>query len=299
MRAAILLGAFGLDARFGEPPNSFHPVAWFGRVMNALVTRAPRGNPQQEFLYGAGIVTSGVALALAPALLLERVGRNFWLEFFASVWLLKTTFARRALLNAAERVRIELENENLDAARNELRALVSRDTSQLDEPLLAACAIESLAENASDSFVAPLFYYTVFGMRGALVYRALNTLDAMIGYRGRFEYLGKAAARVDDVVNFIPARLTALCLVLVTRSRRAWRVMQNDHARDASPNAGYPMSALAGAMNLRLEKVGTYCFNKTGGLPRAAEIARAAQIVSHALGIALFSSLIVLTLRRK
>src|SRR5262249_61854725 len=114
---------------------------------------------------------------------------------------------------AALDVRHALAGGRLHDARYALRSLCSRDASQLDPPLLVAAAIESVAENASDSFVAPLFYYALFGLPGAVFYRAVNTLDAMIGYHGRYEYLGKAAARLDDVLNFVPARLTAALLL--------------------------------------------------------------------------------------
>ena len=188
-------------------------------------------------------------------------------------------------------MRIPLEAEHIDAARHALRLLVSRDTAELDAPLLAAAAIESLAENASDSFVAPLLYYGLAGLPGACVYRAANTLDAMLGYHGRYEYLGKLPARFDDLLNLAPARLTALLIVVAAAlhgadARGAWLAMRRDHGRTASPNAGYPMAAIAGALGVRLEKVGHYCLNPAGRPPTAADLRDAEQIVSLALGIA-------------
>jgi len=156
---------------------------------------------------------------------------------------------------------------------------------------LSAAAIESLAENASDSFIAPLFYYRLFGLPGAFAYRAVNTLDAMIGYHGRYEFLGKVAARVDDALNVVPARVTALLLVIAARftrdnARRAWQTMRRDHTRTESPNAGYPMSAMAGALDVRLEKVGHYRLNENGRAPQPRDIRRAARLVSVALVMA-------------
>jgi adenosylcobinamide-phosphate synthase len=204
--------------------------------------------------------------------------------------LLKTTFAWRALHRAAGGVWQPLAADDLDAAREKLSWLVSRDASLLDEPLIAAAAIESLAENASDSVVAPLLYYLLFGLSGAFAYRAVNTLDAMIGYHGRYEHLGKVPARLDDLLNLVPARLTALLIVAAALpggadARQAWRVMWQDSRRTASPNAGWPMAAMAGALGVRLEKVGHYCLNASGRAPTAGDLRRAGRVVLLALAL--------------
>jgi adenosylcobinamide-phosphate synthase len=294
-RVQVLLIAVALDWLLGEPPNRLHPVAWFGSFIQTLERRVPRGNPRTELLYGAALATSGLAISTLLALALER-----WLDrlrvdglrILFTAMLFKISFAWRELIRAGESVQRELEAGAEDAARFGLRALVSRETSQLDEPLLAAAAIESLAENASDSFVAPLLYYQLFGLPGAFAYRALNTLDAMIGYHGQNEFLGKVPARLDDAVNWIPARLTALLLVAASRlvqanAASAWRALRRDHARTASPNAGYPMSAAAGALEVRLEKVGHYRLNEAGRAPAPGDIRRAARLVCCAMGLGL------------
>ena len=149
-------------------------------------------------------------------------------------------------------------------ARLGLRSLVSRDPSQLSPELAAAATVESVSENMADSIVGPLLFFALFGLPGAVVYRAVNTLDSMVGYRGEYEFLGKASARLDDLLNLIPARLTGLLLVLSSlflpgqRAAEAWRVMWRDHSRTQSPNAGWPMSGMAGALGVELEKVGHY-----------------------------------------
>ncbi len=295
-----------LDWLFGEPPNAFHPVAWFGTFAQALERRAPRNDPRAELLYGGGIVASSAALATLSAGLIARTLARLpnALAVTLGACALKLTFAWRALIGAGEDVRRDLETDTPDSARSDLRALVSRDTRTLDPSLLSAAAIESLAENASDSFIAPLFYFSILGLPGACVYRAVNTLDAMIGYRGKYEYLGKIAARTDDVLNFIPARLTALLLVVAARftggdARRAWATLHADHARTASPNAGYPMSAIAGALDVRLEKVGHYRLNETGRAPQPSDIHRAAKIVSATLGLGAILALLAQITRRK
>lgn len=286
--------ALVLDWLLGEPPDALHPVAWFGQLVAALERRAPREQPGPELLYGAGIVAVGVGTAALFGYAVERtagrLNRYPGLTLLCVAGMLKTTFAWRALLHAGAAVRQALEAEQPDRARYALRALVSRDTAQLDPPLLAAAAIESLAENASDAFVAPLFYYQLFGLPGACAYRAINTLDAMLGYRGRYEFLGKIPARLDDLVNWLPARLTALAIVgaaalLEANPRHAWQIMWRDHPHTASPNAGYPMSAMAGALDVCLEKMGHYRLNAGGRAPTPTDIRRASRIVTLALGL--------------
>src|SRR5262249_33430479 len=160
---------------------------------------------------------------------------------------------------AATAVGSALRADDLRTARTRLRALVSRDTSTLDRDLVAAAAVESVAENLGDSFVAPLFWYAALGLPGAVAYRYVNTCDAMLGYRGRYECLGKASARPDDMASWLPARLAAFLLVISAPlaggdATAAWHVLRRDHRRTASPNAGWPMSAMAGALAVRLEK---------------------------------------------
>jgi adenosylcobinamide-phosphate synthase len=185
-----------------------------------------------------------------------------------------------------------------------LRWLVSRDTAALDAPLLAAAAIESLAENASDSVVAPLLAYALAGLPGACAYRAVNTLDAMVGYRGRYEYLGKVPARLDDLLNIAPARLTGLLIVAAAAlcgadARQAWRAMWRDHATTDSPNAGYPMAAIAGALGVRLEKAGHYCLNAGGRAPTAEDVRRASWVVGVGVGLASLAASLIIAQRSK
>ncbi|HTU61956.1 MAG TPA: adenosylcobinamide-phosphate synthase CbiB, partial [Polyangiales bacterium] len=194
------------------------------------------------------------------------------------------------LLHAAERLGAALER-GLPEARKQLSWLCSRDPSELDEPGLINGAVESLAENLSDSVVAPLFYLCVGGLPCAVLYRAVNTLDAMIGYRGRYEWLGKASARFDDVLNFVPARLTALLLLIAAAScgssqrlslARGVRVWRDDRARTPSPNGGHPMAMAAGLLGLRLDKPGTYVLGKGMPVPTRADLPRALTLTRRA-----------------
>jgi adenosylcobinamide-phosphate synthase len=157
---------------------------------------------------------------------------------------------------------------------------------------VAAAVIESVAENTGDGLVAPLFYYTLFGLPGALVYRFLNTADAMLGYHDeKHEWLGKAAARLDDAANFVPARLTALLFLAAAGLagedvRRGWAIWRRDAGKTASPNAGHPMSAVAGVLGVELEKKGVYRLGEGLPLPEPADIARSVRLMRQAGGLA-------------
>ena len=168
-------------------------------------------------------------------------------------------------------------------ARHSLRGLVSRDATELSEPLVAAAAIESVAENTTDSFVAPWLAFALLGLPGAFAYRGVNTLDSMIGYRGRYEYLGKASARLDDFLNFIPARLSALLLLLagvVTSCsvRQGWQTALHEHRLTASPNAGWTIAAAAGLLGVALEKPGHYLIGGEYSQPTAVDIGGAVRL---------------------
>src|SRR3954451_9401336 len=186
-----------------------------GNLARALERRAPAAGDGWQLAYGA-------VLAIAPPVAYALASGRGWhwlrdrplLALAVGVPLLKSTFAIRELRRAGQRVRVPLAAGDLVMAREGLRSLVSRDVAALDAALIAAAATESLAENLSDSIVAPFLYYALFGLPGAVAYRAINTLDAMIGYRGRYEWLGKAAARLDDLANLVPARVTAGLLIL-------------------------------------------------------------------------------------
>jgi adenosylcobinamide-phosphate synthase len=201
---------------------------------------------------------------------------------------LKPVLSLRALAEAASRVEQALEAGELEPARQALRSLVSRPTGGLTAPLVASAAIESLAENLPDSLLAPVLYYLIGGLPAAYAYRTANTLDAMIGYRDpHYEYLGKAAARLDDLLNLAPARLGALALALAAggTAGQAVGTTRRERSRTASPNAGWPMSAAAGALGVRLEKPNHYRLGDGFADPTAADVRRAVQLVQRAAGI--------------
>ncbi|MBI3761391.1 MAG: cobalamin biosynthesis protein CobD, partial [Chloroflexi bacterium] len=209
-----------------------------------------------------------------------------WLAVVVNALLLKTTFSLRRLLGAGREAERALEAGDLPEARRTVSwHLVSRDTRALEAGHVASAAVESLAENLTDSFVAPLLAFLIGGLPLAWAYRFVNTADAMIGYHTeQYEYLGKFAARLDDVLNWIPARLAGLLIALGApftqgSARRAWQTMLGQHDRTASPNAGWPMSAMAGAVGVRLEKIGCYRLEGGADLPTPATLARARQLI--------------------
>jgi adenosylcobinamide-phosphate synthase len=280
--------AIVLDAILGEPPNGAHPVVWIGRAASWLEQHAPDG-PIARLLYGALLtvtVTGGAALAGAGV---SRAARRLpWpLGLLLEAWVLKTTLSVRALVEAGKLVESHLEADDLDGARQAVTALVSRDPSTLGAPLLVSAAVESLAENTADSVVGPLWYYALGGLPAALAYRAANTLDAMIGYHGRYEYLGKVAARFDDLLNLVPARLSSGLLLAGGALAggdiaTGLEITRRDHGETASPNAGWPMATMAGLLAVRLEKLGHYRLGAELPTPDLAAIDHAAEIVKAA-----------------
>ncbi|MDW8089786.1 MAG: adenosylcobinamide-phosphate synthase CbiB [Meiothermus sp.] len=278
---SILL-ALVLDWRFGEPPAKAHPVVLMGRYLQLAGRGLTRHPPRSAFWRGALFWCLGAgAFAGGYGLLEWALGHlPFWLGLLLSGLLLKPLFAFRMLLEEARAVEEALER-GLEGGRERLRYLVSRDTQALSESEVRESLLESAAENLSDSVVAPLFWYLLLGLPGAALYRFANTADAMWGYRGAWEWGGKWAARADDLLNWLPARLTAGLLWLISR-RFSFRSLLQEARKTPSPNAGWPMAALALALDLRLSKPGVYTLNPSGHPPRPEEVARGLQMVAQA-----------------
>lgn len=285
LNVAVLGLAVLFDRALPEPPAAVHPVVWMGRVISFLERLAPLDGRFLPLVAGAVVVVIVTVLFGGAAWL--AIGALAWLGPAAYVLggavVLRTTFTARGLVRAAKLTQQSLAQNDVGEARERLRSLVSRDTTTLTPSLVAAAAIESVAENTTDSYVAPWLAFALLGVPGAVAYRALNTLDSMIGYRGRYEYLGKAAARLDDLVNLIPARLSAL-LILVSGAlhglpaRRGLRHMWRERRLTASPNAGWTMAAMAGLLGVQLEKVGHYRLGNGLREPRVDDIQRAIRV---------------------
>ena len=287
----VVLIAIVLDLGLGDPPNRFHPVAWIGRVLAAGRTGLCRGGAVRLLLSGAAL-TLGVTAAVAGVGTLVSMAASALgpVGLVLEAAALKCTISPRGLAVAARAVAAALERGDLDGARASLgRHLVSRPTAELDAGQVASGAIESVAENFTDALVAPVAFFLVFGLPGALAYRALNTADTMLGYReGPLEYFGKIAARLDDAANFVPARLAALTIVVAagTSGPASWTAMARDHLRTSSPNAGWTMAAMAGALGVTLHKPAAYRLGR-GRPPAAADIERAILVAVRAAILAI------------
>ncbi|RTI08109.1 cobalamin biosynthesis protein CobD, partial [Thermus scotoductus] len=250
-----LLLALLLDALLGEPPSRLHPVVWMGRYL-AWAWKRVRG-----FGSGAFYWALGALLFALPAFLLDLLLRPWAWGWVLLGFFLKPLFSLRMLLGEVLGVERAL-TEGLEAGRRRLARIVSRRTEDLSEEEVREAALESLAENLSDSLVAPLLYYALFGLGGAALYRYANTADAMWGYpehgaRGAF------AARADDLLNLIPARLAGLLLC----PPRLWGRLWQEARKTPSPNAGFPMAALALRLGVRLRKRGAYALNPLAPSP--------------------------------
>jgi adenosylcobinamide-phosphate synthase len=282
--AIALLLALALDRAFGEPPTRWHPVGWMGRYLGwiggLIGPRGPR--PDRDllaFASGAMAWWGGALLVLVAALLLQRAASALgWAGVLLLAAALKAMLSWRMLREEVQGVEAAL-GRSLDAGRRQLGRLVSRDVMRLDESLVRESAIESLAENLNDSVVAPLFWFVVAGLPGAMVYRFANTADAMWGYRGvragvDWTWAGKWAARADDVLSWIPARLTALLLGVVAGGL-SWSRLRTEARRTPSPNGGWPMGAMALGLDVRLRKPGVYALNGQAPSPQPAHTGRA------------------------
>ncbi|ALM74598.1 adenosylcobinamide-phosphate synthase CbiB [Thermococcus barophilus] len=263
----IFILAIVWDLTLGEPPVLLHPTVWFGRLIGFFDKHYKRRSPALDFVAGtfASLFVIAVAFALSrlPGFLPK------WLCFALSVYLLKSSFAIKSL---AQHVRNTI-REDIEEQRKYVSWIVSREVSKLDRAHLNSAAIESLAENITDSVVAPLFYYLIFGLSGALIYRAVNTLDAMIGYKNeRYLYFGRFAARLDDLLNFIPARITVLLFLPFNPGK----VIQYWRKARFKLNSDKPIAAMSAILGVWLEKKGVYRFE--GKEPRLEDIGKALRV---------------------
>lgn len=274
LSATHVLLAGALDLMIGDPRWLPHPVRFIGRAVTLCenVLRRIFTSPRQErmagvLLVGAVVIPVYVLAAWVTELLGALQGVQSLVGTAALVLLMATTIAIRELLVSVKRVVRAIDSGDLETGRQHVSMIVGRDTGNLDEQEVLRAAIESLAENLSDGVVAPLFYLALGGLPLALAYKAVNTLDSMVGYKNdRYLHFGRAAARLDDVANYLPARLTGLLIAIsvflysltiepgraVSRSARSFSVMVRDGRKHPSPNSGIPEAAMAGAVGARL-----------------------------------------------
>lgn len=281
MSAALLL-ALLIDALLGEPPAWLHPVVGMGQYLACWRTWLLSLRPAPAFIAGALLWLVGASVVAV----LAWTAQHYLLRELSAVWaalllavLLKPLLAWRMLRREVQAVEAALA-ESLDAGRARLAWLVSRDVSHLSEAEVRESAIESLAENLNDSVVAPIFWFVLLGLPGAALYRFANTADAMWGYRGRWEWAGKWAARADDRLSWLPARLTAVLLALLSCAV-SFPALREQARHTPSPNSGWPMAAMALALGVHLRKPGVYVLHAPGRAPQPADTAAAAVLAAR------------------
>ncbi|MDH3279303.1 MAG: cobalamin biosynthesis protein [Nitrosopumilus sp.] len=263
--------AIFIDLTSGDPKNKYHPTAWMGRFIATLTPIAKNQNPIIEKITGIFIIIV-LSVIVISLLLILNVGISMIpldsISIIVSVivggLLLKTTIAIRGMEKHANKVLDYLDQDDLNKARTNLAMIVKRNTKNLDKNHVISGVMESISENTVDGITGPLFYFSIFGLPGAFVYRVINTADSMIGYKtDLFKNVGWFTASCDTILNYIPSRLTGLVMIvsaaiLHNNWKESYKIMIRDGKKTESPNAGYPMAALAGALETKFEKINHY-----------------------------------------
>ncbi|WP_074827205.1 MULTISPECIES: adenosylcobinamide-phosphate synthase CbiB [Bradyrhizobium] len=297
--ASIMLLALAIDAVLGWPPAIHarigHPVTWIGALISVLDRSFNREDASETTrrMAGIGVAIAVIAVVAGGAWVCASMLPGGWPGLILAAILAWPLVAARSMHDHVDAVARPLLAGDLPAARQAVAMIVGRDPSQLDAAGIARAATESLAENTSDGIVAPLFWGAIFGLPGIAAYKAINTLDSMIGHRTpRHEAFGWAAARIDDVANLIPARLTGVLFAIVSvRPRVALATMWRDAGHHRSPNAGWPEAAMAGALRIRLSGPRIYegrlsqepWLNAEAPDPSAADLNRALALYRRAM----------------
>ena len=266
----IVLFALAIDLAFGDPKNKFHPTAWVGMLIAKLVPLAKNQNQTKEKIGGVLIAVCTISLVIVLIFSYESIMKDTsniiltTVTILISSLLLKTTIAIKGLEKHGKLVMESLSRNNLEEARSRLSMLVKRNTKDLDRNHIISATLESTSENIVDGITGPLFYFGFFGLLGAFVYRTINTIDSMIGYKTTLlRNVGWFGANCDKILNYLPARITGLVMILAAILVKAdWKnslvTMRRDGKNTESPNAGYPMAAMAGALGTRFEKIDHY-----------------------------------------
>ena len=272
LEGIVIVGfALLLDFLIGDPKTKYHPTAWIGKLIAVLVPFTRNNSPKKELFGGILIVFAVVAIVSTLLVALDFGISLLTIDIVSLVVsiavgsiLLKTTIAIRGMQKHALAVVDALEKDDLDSARNHLSMIVKRNTKHLDKNHISSAVLESVSENTVDGITGPLFYYAIFGLPGAFVYRAINTIDSMVGYKtSLFRNIGWFGANCDTILNYIPSRLTGLVMILSAlilgyNWKESFYIMKRDGKKLESPNAGFPIAALAGALGTKLEKINYY-----------------------------------------
>ena len=261
--------AFLIDALIGDPRSKLHPVVLIGNLISLLekILRREVDSPAKKIVKGGVLVSAVVVITLFVGFAIETLSHevpSLAAQIFIQALVLSFMISPRSLSDAGREIFYLLEQDNLPRAREKVSWIVGRDTQNLNEAEVARATVETVAENTVDGIISPLFYFAVGGLPLAVAYRAINTMDSMLGYKNdKYIYFGRVAARLDDVANFIPARLTGLlfivaAFVLRLDWRNAFNMMKRDASKHPSPNGGWAEATVAGALNIRLGGVNYY-----------------------------------------
>lgn len=265
----IAVVAFLIDALIGDPRSKLHPVVLMGNLISLFekIFRRAKDSPTAQIIKGGLLVGFVIDVAYLSGFGLELLSHelpNLAAQIFFQALVLSFMISPRTLSDAAREIYYLLESENLPLARERVGWIVGRDTANLNEAEVSRATVETVAENTVDGIISPLFYFAIGGLPLAVVYRAINTMDSMLGYKNdKYFFFGRIAARVDDVANFIPARLTGLlfigaAIILQLDYKNAYNMMKRDASKHPSPNGGWAEATVAGALNIRLGGVNYY-----------------------------------------
>jgi adenosylcobinamide-phosphate synthase len=270
-----LAGGVTIDFLFGDPSNRYHPVAWLGRFIGFFVPKLKdnsNNSAKKETVKGlifttSLIITFGLGIHFIVFTTLHLLGAVDVIIF--STLILKITISIMGMEKHARVIMSALKRSDLENAQYNLSMIVRRNTKTLDEQHVISGIIECISESTVDGIVSPLFYYSFFGPAGAFIYRIINTLDSMLGYKDNYyKNIGWMSARLDTIANYIPARITALLMIVSAGVigadwKNSLQILQRDHNKTFSPNAGYPMATMAGALRIKLEKIGHYSLGES------------------------------------
>ena len=272
LESIVIIGfAILLDLVFGDPKNRYHPTAWIGMLIGTITTRMKNENYTVEKVGGIFIVLIPVCISVIILSglnfsidLISVESLSILISIISGVVLFKTTIAIKGMERHALAVLDSIQKNDLTQARTNLSMIVKRNTKNLDKNHILSGTLESLSENIVDGITGPMFYFAIFGLPGAFVYRIVNTVDSMVGYKTQmFKNLGWFGANCDNVLNYIPSRLTGLTIVLGSMLlghdwKNCYEIFKRDGKKTDSPNAGYPMAAFAGALGTKFEKLEHY-----------------------------------------
>ncbi len=267
--------AYIIDCIIGDPYTKFHPVALMGKLIDILDKLLRKDDSEEPAKLVCGFILVIIVLAVCSGLtyfiiyIMDIFQVPFWINIFIQAIILSFMISPKSLAKAGNEIYDELAKNDLEGARKKVNYIVSRDANQMDEKDITRAAVETVAENTVDGIISPLFFFFIGGLPLAVLYRAANTMDAMIGYKNKkYLYFGRAAARIDDVLNFIPARITGILLIISAAFckfdyKNAWKMMMRDAKKHPSPNGGYSEATVAGALGIRLGGINYYFGRQT------------------------------------